>query len=89
MMHEYSRKFVCNGCIGVFDGKRTIMHEKPHVVWVQDMLASIDDHEVVFWKDATCNEVGFPCCHFQTPCTVASTEEIFTPKEATKNESPV
>ena len=78
LLGEYIRSFVCDGCFRLSEDGQEYRadHEAPHTVWVQDVVMPLQDGSLVIWKDSSCEEVGQPCCLYQSPCTIASLAEI-------------
>lgn len=74
MQHEYLRSFNCYRCDNP-DG--TAAHLQPHGVWVQDIVVPLGNGRVIFWKDATCSEIGQPCCQYQSPCEEVLVEDLW------------
>lgn len=82
--NEYLRTFKCGGC---YEGNHLFHPDgRVHTVWVQDVVFRLSNGDVVFWKDGTCREVGIPCCHYQSPCTVMRAEEVFRIREEKSND---
>jgi hypothetical protein len=69
----YRRRFVCEGCI--VDGQ--IIHTAPHIVWVQDVVVPLPGGNVLYWKDATCEEMGLPCCQYQSLCSEVIVDKLW------------
>src|SRR3972149_11663274 len=82
--HEYLRSFTCDACFSLSrDGQEYVaLHEKPHTVWVQDVVMPLEDGTVVFWKDSSCEEMGQPCCLYQSSATQVPISDLWKPRIA-------